>query len=203
MKNYANKIICLLGLLFGAPLELHFFGKVFMPHESPHFVDVGEGVEALVVMVVEGAFEGHAVVSVALGGEAEFLGEPEFFAVHALEGDAKVILKVATAHFGAVGCPEKVVNHAPSLAKVAGERAGEFAVLYAFLVGFDGEGIDFELCPEQGGGGAAKAEEVVACHRGVFGFVVVGKGPDGVAAVALGSTVEGDFVKKLALFVFF
>ena len=57
-------------------------GKRLFSHNSPHFVDVGQRVEVLIVMVIERAFQRHLKDSIMFLDESEKPRQPEFKTIH-------------------------------------------------------------------------------------------------------------------------
>ena len=59
-------------------LKGNFIGKGFLSHDAPHFINVGEGIEVFVIMVIKGTFIGHLPKVVFIARETEQTGKLQF-----------------------------------------------------------------------------------------------------------------------------
>ena len=57
-------------------LKLDALRECLLPHDAPHLINVGQRVEVLVIVVVEGALQGHTVHTIAFCHEAKKFGQP-------------------------------------------------------------------------------------------------------------------------------
>ena len=57
-------------------LKLDVLREGLLPHDAPHFIDVGQRIKILVIVVVEGALQGHTVHTIRFCHEAKLLGQP-------------------------------------------------------------------------------------------------------------------------------
>ena len=65
-------------------LKNDFLRKSFLSHDSPHLIDIGQGVEVLIIVVIEGTLQSHLIYTVLLRAESQKFGQPKLEAVHFL-----------------------------------------------------------------------------------------------------------------------
>ena len=70
--------------IFSLPLQLNPLRECFLSHDSPHFVNICQGVEILIVVVIEGTLQSHLIYTVLLRAESQKFGQPKLEAVHFL-----------------------------------------------------------------------------------------------------------------------
>ena len=66
-------------------LKLDVLGESLLTHDAPHLIDVSQGLEVFVIVVVEGALQGHAVHPIGFSHKAKQFSQPQFEAVHPLQ----------------------------------------------------------------------------------------------------------------------
>lgn len=147
-------------------------------------------------MVEKRPLQGHLPDAVLLRHKAQQPGGPQLQAVHPPQRDAEKPLKVPLVYPGAVGSPEEIVHHPLAEGKPQGQGGGKHPALHPSAILLDGKGVDLELLPQQGGGGAAEAQEVVPGHGGVPSPRPAREGPDGGTGIPLLQTVGGDLVQQ-------
>lgn len=87
-------------------LKFNSLREGLLVHNAPHLVNISQRVEVLVIVVVEGALEGHAVHTIGFCHKAKPFGKPKFKAVHPLQGHTKELLKIPLVYLRAVCSPE-------------------------------------------------------------------------------------------------
>ena len=86
-------------------------GECFLAHYTPHFVDVGESIEALVIVIIEGSPQCHLIYTVLFCNKSEKLGNKYLKAIHSLKRLTKEFLEILISHSGAVCRPEEPIYH--------------------------------------------------------------------------------------------
>ena len=87
-------------------LKFNSFRESLFPHNAPHLVNISQRVEVLVIVIVEGTLEGHAVHTIGFCHKAKLFSQPKFKAVHPLQGHAKELLEIPLIYLRAVCGPE-------------------------------------------------------------------------------------------------
>ena len=57
-------------------LKLDAFWECLLPHDAPHLINVGQRIEVLVIVIVEGTLQGHTVHTIRFCYEAKLFGQP-------------------------------------------------------------------------------------------------------------------------------
>ena len=57
-------------------LKLDAFRECLLPHDAPHLINVGQRIEVLVIVIVEGTLQGHTVHTIRFCYEAKLFGQP-------------------------------------------------------------------------------------------------------------------------------
>ena len=117
-------------------LEFYPLWKSLAAQYAPHFVDVGQSVEAFVMVVIESAFQGHPVHAVLSGKKAQKAGQCHFQSVHPFQKNTEKAFEVAFVHTCAVGCPEKVIDHSLPQEKAQGQGGRQMPLIDAAAVLF-------------------------------------------------------------------
>ena len=176
-------------------LKLDVLREGLLPHDAPHFIDVGQRIKNLVIVVVEGALQGHTVHTIGFCHKAKQFGQPQFEAVHLLQRHSKEPLEVPFIHLCGIGGPEQVIDHSLPLGESDGKGSGQLAFIYSLAVFLYREGIYLELILQKGRSGTTKAKEVIPGHRGITGLRLAGESPDGTAGVALIQAILGNGIQ--------
>ena len=57
-------------------LKLDAFRECLLPHDAPHLINVGQRIEVLVIVIVEGTLQGHTVHTIRFCYEAKLFDQP-------------------------------------------------------------------------------------------------------------------------------
>ena len=151
-------------------------------------------------MVVKCTFQRHLIHTIPLSYETKKFGEFQFKAIRSVQGNTKKLPERPRIHLGAVGSPEQVIDHPLAKRKAERQRSWNNVMVNSIAVFFHGKSVDFELIPQQGSRGTAKAQKIIPCHGGIAYFRSARKGPNRVADIALSQTVAGNSVQQRSFF---
>ena len=98
-------------------LKLDALRECLFPHNAPHLINVSQGVEVLIIVVVEGSFQSHTIHTVRFCDEAKQFGQSQFKAVQHLQRHPKELFKISRIHLCAICSPEQVIYHSLTACK--------------------------------------------------------------------------------------